>query len=71
MPFNFPPRTCGYTPSEGILLLPLESREVRLRIFNMGYSEIKENVKSLSERERRELVAYIVQLDESTEKIFW
>jgi len=37
----------------------------------MGYSEIKENVKSLSERERRELVAYIVQLDESTEKIFW
>jgi len=52
-------------------LLPLESREVRLRIFNMGDSEIKENVKSLSERERRELIAYIVQLDESTEKIFW
>lgn len=30
----------------------------------MGYTEIKENVKSLSEKERRELVAYIVQLEE-------
>jgi len=36
----------------------------------MGYSEIKENVRELSERERRELVAYIVQLDELTEKSY-
>ena len=36
----------------------------------MGYSEIKENVKSLSEKERRELVAYIIQLDESTEESY-
>lgn len=36
----------------------------------MGYSEIKENLKELSERERRELVAYIVQLDEQAEKSY-
>jgi len=36
----------------------------------MGYLEIKENVRELSERERRELVAYIVQLDELTEKSY-
>ena len=30
----------------------------------MGFTEIKENVNELSERERRELVAYIVHLEE-------
>jgi hypothetical protein len=36
----------------------------------MGYSEIKENISDLSEKERRELVAYIVQLEEQTEKSY-
>jgi hypothetical protein len=34
----------------------------------MGYTEIKQNISELSERERRELVAYIVQLEELTEE---
>lgn len=33
----------------------------------MGFAEIKENVKELSEKERRELVAYLVHLEKSTE----
>lgn len=33
----------------------------------MGYTEIKDNINDLSERERRELVAYIVQLEEQKE----
>jgi len=28
----------------------------------MGYTEIKQNISELSERERRELVAYIVRI---------
>jgi|GEM_PF-2572441 hypothetical protein len=36
----------------------------------MGYIEIKENIRNLSERERRELVAYIVNLDELREESY-
>jgi len=36
----------------------------------MGYTEIKQNISELSERERRELVAYIVQLEELTEESY-
>ena len=36
----------------------------------MGYSEIKENIGGLSERERRDLVAYIVQLEEQKEESY-
>ena len=36
----------------------------------MGYAEIKENVRELSERERRELVAYIVQMEELREESY-
>ena len=36
----------------------------------MGYAEIKENVRELSERERRELVAYIVQMEELSEESY-
>lgn len=33
----------------------------------MGFAEIKENVKELSDKERRALVAYLVQLEKSTD----
>ncbi len=33
----------------------------------MGFSEIKENLRNLSEKERRELVACIVQIEEERE----
>lgn len=36
----------------------------------MGYTEIIANVNQLSEKERRELVAYIVQLDESKDESY-
>jgi len=36
----------------------------------MGYSEIKENIGGLSEKERRDLVAYIVQLEEQKEESY-
>ena len=36
----------------------------------MCYTEIKQNISELSERERRELVAYIVQLEELTEESY-
>lgn len=32
----------------------------------MGFAEIKEDVKELTEKERRELVAYLVRLERST-----
>ena len=39
-------------------------------VKHMGYTEIKENVRDLSERERRELVAYIVQMEELSEESY-
>ncbi len=39
-------------------------------VTHMGYTEIKENVRDLSERERRELVAYIVQMEELSEESY-
>ena len=39
-------------------------------VTQMGYTEIKENVRDLSERERRELVAYIVQMEELSEESY-
>jgi len=39
-------------------------------VNHMGYTEIKENVRDLSERERRELVAYIVQMEELSEESY-
>ncbi|MDA0349955.1 MAG: hypothetical protein O3C43_11080 [Verrucomicrobia bacterium] len=33
----------------------------------MGFAEIKENAKGLSEKERRELVAFLVHLEQSTD----
>ncbi|MDA1068344.1 MAG: hypothetical protein O3C43_17790 [Verrucomicrobia bacterium] len=33
----------------------------------MGFAEIKENAKDLSEQERRELVAYLVHLEQTAD----
>ena len=48
----------------------LKAEKIRVKLKQMGYTEIKENLKELSERERRKLVAYIVHLEELKEESY-